>query len=102
MVVSSAAYHCSRERTEPQDVPQRLGNGGEENGTIEYLVGPGKDRTEALSLETSLQRMIVGQQEAIQQIVNIYQMHLTGMSAPSRPIELLVPGTYGLRQDSHR
>jgi ATP-dependent Clp protease ATP-binding subunit ClpB len=33
-----------------------------------------------------LQRMIVGQEEAIQQIVNIYQMHLTGMSAPSRPI----------------
>jgi ATP-dependent Clp protease ATP-binding subunit ClpA len=30
--------------------------------------------------------MIVGQDEAIQQIVNIYQMNLTGMSAPSRPI----------------
>jgi ATP-dependent Clp protease ATP-binding subunit ClpA len=30
--------------------------------------------------------MIVGQDEAIQQIVNIYQMHLTGMSAPGRPI----------------
>jgi ATP-dependent Clp protease ATP-binding subunit ClpA len=28
----------------------------------------------------------VGQDEAIQQIVNIYQMHLTGMSAPGRPI----------------
>ena len=30
--------------------------------------------------------MIVGQDEAIQQIVSIYQMHLTGMSAPGRPI----------------
>ena len=30
--------------------------------------------------------MIVGQDEAIQQIVNIYQMHLTGMTAPGRPI----------------
>jgi ATP-dependent Clp protease ATP-binding subunit ClpA len=30
--------------------------------------------------------MIVGQDEAIQQIVNIYQMNLTGMSAPGRPI----------------
>jgi ATP-dependent Clp protease ATP-binding subunit ClpA len=28
----------------------------------------------------------VGQDEAIQQIVNIFQMHLTGMSAPGRPI----------------
>jgi len=30
--------------------------------------------------------MIVGQDEAIQEIVSIYQMHLTGMSAPGRPI----------------
>jgi ATP-dependent Clp protease ATP-binding subunit ClpA len=30
--------------------------------------------------------MIIGQDEAIQQIVNIYQMHLTGMNAPGRPI----------------
>ncbi|MFZ3340916.1 MAG: AAA family ATPase, partial [Terriglobales bacterium] len=30
--------------------------------------------------------MIIGQDEAIEQIVNIYQMNLTGMSAPGRPI----------------
>jgi ATP-dependent Clp protease ATP-binding subunit ClpB len=39
-----------------------------------------------MSLETNLRRMIIGQDEAIDQIVNIYQMHLTGMSAPGRPI----------------
>jgi ATP-dependent Clp protease ATP-binding subunit ClpB len=39
-----------------------------------------------MSLEASLRRMIIGQDEAIEQIVNIYQMHLTGMSAPGRPI----------------
>ncbi len=39
-----------------------------------------------MSLETNLRRMIIGQDEAIEQIVNIYQMHLTGMSAPGRPI----------------
>jgi len=39
-----------------------------------------------MSLEGSLRRMIIGQDEAIEQIVNIYQMHLTGMSAPGRPI----------------
>ena len=39
-----------------------------------------------MSLETNLRRMIVGQDEAIEQIVNIYQMNLTGMSAPGRPI----------------
>jgi len=47
---------------------------------------PGKTGREAFSLENSLRRMIVGQDEAIQQIVNIYQMNLTGMSAPGRPI----------------
>ncbi len=40
----------------------------------------------AESLEDGLQRLIVGQDEAIQQIVNIYQMHLTGMTAAGRPI----------------
>ncbi|MGD0620525.1 MAG: AAA family ATPase [Bryobacteraceae bacterium] len=47
---------------------------------------PTKTGREAESLEGSLHRLIVGQDDAIQQIVNIYQMHLTGMSAPGRPI----------------
>jgi ATP-dependent Clp protease ATP-binding subunit ClpB len=47
---------------------------------------PAKTGPEALSLETNLRRMIIGQDEAIAQIVNIYQMDLTGMSAPGRPI----------------
>jgi len=47
---------------------------------------PAKTGREALSLETNLRRMIIGQDDAVEQIVNIYQMHLTGMSAPGRPI----------------
>jgi ATP-dependent Clp protease ATP-binding subunit ClpA len=47
---------------------------------------PTKTGREAEVLEQNLRRSIVGQDEAIQQIVNIYQMHLTGMSAPGRPI----------------
>ena len=47
---------------------------------------PAKTGGGAASLESNLRRMIVGQDEAIQQIVNIYQMSLTGMSAPGRPI----------------
>ncbi len=47
---------------------------------------PAKTGREAMSLETNLRRMIIGQDEAIEQIVNIYQMNLTGMSAPGRPI----------------
>jgi len=47
---------------------------------------PTKTGREAEALELSLCRMIVGQDEAIQQIVNIYQMYLTGMTPPGRPI----------------
>ena len=47
---------------------------------------PSKTGRDAVSLESNLRRMIVGQDEAIQQIVNVYQMSLTGMSAAGRPI----------------
>lgn len=41
---------------------------------------------EAESLETRLKKLIVGQNEAVEQIVNIYQLYLTGMCPPGRPI----------------
>ena len=53
---------------------------------LNLALDPTRTGREAEALEQSLGRCIVGQDEAIQQIVNIYQMHLTGMSAPCRPI----------------
>ena len=41
---------------------------------------------DAEKLESDLRKRIVGQDEAIQQIVNIYQTFLAGMSSPGRPI----------------
>ncbi len=41
---------------------------------------------EAENLERNLRRLIVGQDEAIQQIVNLYQMYLAGMNSPERPV----------------
>ncbi|MBI4905860.1 MAG: ATP-dependent Clp protease ATP-binding subunit [Acidobacteria bacterium] len=41
---------------------------------------------DADSLNRRLRQLIVGQDEAIEQIVNIYQLHLTGMTPPGRPI----------------
>src|SRR5712692_7639901 len=55
-------------------------------GRLNITLDPTRTGREAVSLETSLHKLIVGQDEAIQQIVNIYQMHLTGMGAPGRPI----------------
>jgi ATP-dependent Clp protease ATP-binding subunit ClpA len=53
---------------------------------LNMALDPSKTGRDAENLEGSLRKFIVGQDEAIQQIVNIYHMHLTGMSAPSRPI----------------
>src|SRR3954467_12150194 len=53
---------------------------------LNTALDPTKTGREAEVFENGLRRSIVGQDEAIQQIVNIYQMHLTGMSAPGRPI----------------
>ena len=47
---------------------------------------PNKTGREADRLLTDLQRLIVGQDEAVQQIVDTYQMYLTGMLPPGRPI----------------
>ena len=53
---------------------------------LNIALDPEKTGRDAQSLETGLRRMIVGQDEAIQQIVNIYQMHQTGLNPPGRPI----------------
>jgi ATP-dependent Clp protease ATP-binding subunit ClpB len=53
---------------------------------LNMKLDPSKTGREAEILEGSLRKLIVGQEEAVEQIVNIYQMHLTGMNAPGRPI----------------
>ncbi|MFB3778405.1 MAG: AAA family ATPase [Bryobacteraceae bacterium] len=45
-----------------------------------------KTGREAEALDRNLRRLIVGQDEAIQQIVNLYQMYLAGMNSPERPV----------------
>jgi ATP-dependent Clp protease ATP-binding subunit ClpB len=53
---------------------------------VNVPLDPTKTGRDAEGLDTNLRKLIVGQDEAIEQIVNIYQMYLTGMTAPSRPI----------------
>src|ERR1700693_901078 len=53
---------------------------------VNVPLDPTRTGREAEALEVSLGRLIVGQDEAIEQIVNIYQMYLTRMPAPGRPI----------------
>src|SRR3989338_1885990 len=53
---------------------------------INISLDPTRVGGEADELDKSLRRLIVGQKEAIEQIVNVYQMHITGMAAPGRPV----------------
>ncbi len=69
-----------------QPVPRGSRKAVDKMVRLNIPLDPAKTGREALSLETNLRRMIIGQDEAIEQIVNIYQMNLTGMSAPGRPI----------------
>ncbi len=56
------------------------------SGRISAPLDPKRSGKEAASLETGLRQLVVGQDEAIAEIVNIYQMHVTGLSAPHRPV----------------
>ena len=47
---------------------------------------PTQTGQDAEKLHMDLRKRIVGQDEAIDQIVNIYQMYLAGMNSPGRPI----------------
>src|SRR5262249_2359667 len=50
------------------------------------LLDPTKTGKQAQDLESKLRRFVVGQEEAIQQIVTVYQSHVTGLSPAGRPI----------------
>jgi len=53
---------------------------------VNVALDPSKTGGEASVLKRNLQKLVVGQDEAIRQIVNVYQMYLTGMNPPGRPI----------------
>lgn len=49
------------------------------------VLDPARTGPDALNLERELRARVVGQNEAVAQIVNIYQMFMTGLAAPGRP-----------------
>ena len=63
---------------------------------INKVLDPTRIGSEAEKLDSKLRERIVGQEQAIQQIVHVYQTHLAGMSSPGRPIgNLLFLGPTG-------
>jgi len=55
-------------------------------GRLNKQLDPTQTGLEAEKLDSDLRKRIVGQDEAIEQIINIYQTHLAGMCSPGRPI----------------
>src|SRR5580700_8108348 len=53
---------------------------------VHKKLDPGQTGHQAEKLQRDLRRLIAGQDEAVEQIVNIYQTFLTGMTSPGRPI----------------
>jgi ATP-dependent Clp protease ATP-binding subunit ClpB len=53
---------------------------------LRKVLDPTRTGKDAESLEKTLLKLVVGQNEAVEQIVNIYQMYLTALSAPGRPV----------------
>jgi ATP-dependent Clp protease ATP-binding subunit ClpA len=65
-------------------------------GRLNKQLNPAHTGFDAEKLECDLKKRIVGQDEAISQIINVYQTHLAGMSSPGRPIgNLLFLGPTG-------
>jgi ATP-dependent Clp protease ATP-binding subunit ClpB len=65
-------------------------------GRTNVPLDPSKMGRESSELQANLRKRIVGQDQAIREIVSIYQMYLTGMNAPGRPVgNLLFLGPTG-------
>src|SRR5438874_734991 len=60
------------------------------------VLDPSRRSTDARDFETALHRKIVGQEAAVEKVVEIYQMFLAGLNAPNRPVgNLLFLGPTG-------
>ena len=60
---------------------------GRNNKTMLYpTLDPTRSGNRAEELKAKLRGLIIGQNEALDQIVNIYQMYLVGLATPGRPI----------------
>jgi ATP-dependent Clp protease ATP-binding subunit ClpA len=59
-------------------------------GLLNRMLDPTQTGNDAGTLEADLRKKIVGQDHAIQQIIDVYQTYLAGMSSPGRPISNLL------------
>jgi ATP-dependent Clp protease ATP-binding subunit ClpB len=73
----------------PKSITPKLPEGNRRRtkmSRIELLLDPTQTGSQAKHLENQLRHFVVGQEEAIHQIVRAYQTHLAGLSPVGRPI----------------
>ena len=65
-------------------------------GTITLALDPSKRSTGTIDFETALKAKIVGQEEGVQALVELYQVFCAGLNSPGRPVgNLLLLGPTG-------
>src|SRR5512136_66228 len=63
---------------------------------LNTALDPSRRSSDAQDFETALRRKIVGQEQAVEKVVEIYQMFLAGLNPPGRPVgNLLFLGPTG-------
>jgi len=63
---------------------------------LSTILDPSRRSNDAREFESALRRRVVGQDQAVEKVVQIYQMFLAGLNAPGRPVgNLLFLGPTG-------
>src|SRR5437016_6927584 len=80
-----------------QEPGPRKGEGPETMKTgLSTALDPNRRSSDARDFDNALRRKIVGQDQAVEKVVEIYQMFLAGLNAPGRPVgNLLFLGPTG-------
>ena len=71
--------------------------------TVHMKLDPTQTGKDAEKLERGLHKRVIGQKEAIDQIINVFQTYLAGLNSPGRPIaNFLFFGADRYRQNQDR
>src|SRR5271157_4992254 len=77
-------------------IPERKQGPETMRPNLATVLDPSRRSNDARDFETALRRKIVGQDQAIEKVAEIYQMFLAGLNAPGRPVgNLLFLGPTG-------
>ena len=72
-------------------------------GAHALQLDPTQRSLESRDFESGLRRKIVGQDEAVQAVVDLYQVFRAGLNSPGRPVgNLLFLGPYETEKPPHR